>query len=126
MRFTRSSRSETFGVCLLFDGQMSAIPKVTRESKATAVVLVLAWLAIGALSVTVAMIAAPAFALFFVLSLGFFPGEELIVKARELGSRPREWSRPVLLPVPVLPVAFRPVGLKMAFALAVRPPPAHL
>jgi hypothetical protein len=105
---------------------MDVISRVSKESKATAVVLVLAWLAVGALSVTVALIAAPAFVLFFVLSLGFFPGEELIVKARELGVRPKEWSRPVLLPVPVLPFSFRPIGLKLAFALAVRPPPARL
>lgn len=105
---------------------MGAISQVTRESKATAVVLSLAWLALGALSMTIAMIAAPAFALLFVLSLGFFPGEELIVKVRELRSRPREWSRPVRLSRPALPVSLRPVGLKLAFALAVRPPPAHL
>jgi hypothetical protein len=103
---------------------MSVISQVSRESKATAVVLVLAWLALGALSVTVALIAAPAFVLFFVLSLGFFPGEELIVKARELGIRPKEWSRPVLVEIPALPFSPRPVGLKLAFALAVRPPPA--
>lgn len=105
---------------------MDVISQVSKESKATAVVLVFAWLAVGVLSVTIALIAAPAFALFFVLSLGFFPGEELIVKARQFGDRPREWSRPVLLPVPVLPFSFRPVGLKLAFALAVRPPPARL
>lgn len=103
---------------------MGVIPRISRESKATAVVLVLAWLAIGALSVTIALITAPAFALFFILSLGFFPGEELIAKAREFRVRPREWSRPVLLPVPVLPLSSRPVGIKLAFALAVRPPPA--
>ncbi len=105
---------------------MDVISQVSKESKATAVVLVLAWLAVGALSVTIALIAAPAFALFFVLSLGFFPGEELIVKAREFGARPREWSRPVLLPVPVLPVSVKPAGLRVAFALAVRPPPVRL
>ncbi|HMU26809.1 MAG TPA: hypothetical protein PKA56_00425 [Solirubrobacterales bacterium] len=102
---------------------MSVISHVSRESKATAVVLLLAWLAVAALSVTVALIAAPAFALFFVLSLGFFPGEQLIVKARELVSRPREWSRPVPIAAPVLPFSSRPVGLDLAFALAVRPPP---
>lgn len=105
---------------------MGAISQVRNRSKATAVVLFCAWLALGTLSMTVAMIAAPAFALLFVLSLGFFPGEELIVKARELRVRPREWSRPVQLSTPVLPVSFRPAGLKLAFALAVRPPPAHL
>lgn len=72
---------------------------------------------------TVALVAAPAFALFFVLSLGFFPGEELISKIRERVSRPREWGRPVRLVAPSLPIASRPVGLKLAFALAVRPPP---
>lgn len=105
---------------------MSVINRVSKESKATALVLLLGWLALGALSVTVALIAAPAFALFFVLSLGFFPGEKLIVKVRELRSRPREWSRPVRVSFPVLPDAIRPVGRRLAFALAVRPPPAHL
>jgi len=107
----------------LFVSQMSVISQVSRENKAIAVALVLAWLALGALSVMIALITAPAFVLFFVLSLGFFPGEELIVKARKLATRPREWSRPVLLAVPVLPLASRPVGLRLAFALAVRPPP---
>ena len=103
---------------------MGVISQGSKQHKAIAVVLFLAWLALATLSVTAALITAPAFALFFVLSLGFFPGEQLIVKARELGSRPREWSRPVLLAIPVLPHSSRPVGLKMAFALAVRPPPA--
>lgn len=102
---------------------MDAISRVSRESRTTAVVLVLAWLALGGLSLPVALIAAPAFALFFVLSLGFFPGEELIVKLRELAVRPREWSRPVPQPAPSLSVPFRRVGLRLAFALAVRPPP---
>lgn len=105
---------------------MGVIPRVSKQSKVTAVVSVVAWLILASLSLTIAMIAAPAFLLLFVLSLGFFPGEELIVKAREYRARPREWSRPVLLSDPVLPVPFRPVGLKLAFALAVRPPPAHL
>lgn len=105
---------------------MGLITQLSNENKAVAFALVLSWLALAALSVTIALIAAPAFALFFVLSLGFFPGEELIVKARELAARPREWSRPVLLPVPDLPLSTRPVGLDLAFALAVRPPPARL
>lgn len=111
---------------LLFVSVMKAIRRISIESKATAVVLVLAWLALGVVSPTIALIAAPAFALFFVLSLGFFPGEQLIVKARELGNRPKEWARPVLFSAPVLPFSARPVGLNLAFALAVRPPPAHL
>ncbi len=104
---------------------MGRIPRVSKQSKTTAVVSAIFWLALASLSLTVAMIAAPAFALLFVLSLGFFPGEELIVKVRQLTTRPREWSRPVLLANPVLPLQIRPVGLKIAFALAVRPPPAH-
>jgi hypothetical protein len=110
----------------LFTGGMGMITQLSKENRWAAFGLVLAWLALAALSVTVALIAAPAFVLFFVLSLGFFPGEELIVKARQLGTRPREWARPVLLPVPVLPLTPRPVGLRLAFALAVRPPPAGL
>lgn len=110
----------------MFVQKMTAIRHISRESKATAVVLVLAWLALGVFSPTIALIAAPGFALFFVLSLGFFPGEQLIVKARELSTRPKEWARPVHFSAPVLPLSSRPVGLKLAFALAVRPPPAHL
>lgn len=114
---------ETSGVSLLLNEKMNVISRISRESRATAVVLVLAWLALGAVSMTVALIAAPAFALFFVLSLGFFPGEDLIIKIRESATRPREWSRPIRLAAPSLPIASRPVGLKLAFALAVRPPP---
>ena len=103
---------------------MGAITRVPKQSRALAPGLLLGWLAIGALSVTVALIAAPAFALFFVLSLGMFPGEELIAKAREFRTRPREWSRPVALQEPILDISIRPIGLKLAFALAIRPPPA--
>lgn len=97
--------------------------RMSRESKATAVGLVLVWIAIGALSSAIALIVAPAFALLFVLSLGFFPGEKLIERVRER-SRPREWSRPVVLATPSIDVVTRPAGLRLAFALAVRPPPA--
>mgnify|MGYP003553308362 CR=1 FL=1 len=114
-----------FRVGRIVHSLMGVMRQVPKESRATAVVLLLAGLALAALSVTVALIAAPAFVFFFVLSLGFFPGEELIVKARKLGTRRGERSRSVSLPVPALPLVTRPVGLKFAFALAVRPPPVH-
>lgn len=69
------------------------------------------------------MIAAPAFVLLFVLSLGFFPGEELIVRAREFRCGPGNGhARPAFRPRSSRSLqARRP---EAGLALAVRPPPA--
>jgi len=66
----------------------------------------------------------PLFALAAALVVGIFPGEELIERLRERRSMQRRTVRaPVATRVrPVLYV--RPTGRALAFALAMRPPPA--
>ena len=74
----------------------------------------------------IALLLAPFFLLVLLLSLGFFPGEELIERLRAA-----RWTSPAARRAPrvgrlyAAPVVRR-VGRAFAFALAMRPPPAAL
>ena len=59
----------------------------------------------------------------FILSLGYFPGEQIIERVRSLRRRPRSSRRPASERAPVTFDFVRPVGRSIAFALSVRPPP---
>lgn len=72
----------------------------------------------------IALLLAPFFLLVLLLSLGFFPGEELIERLRAA-----RWTSPVTRRAPraarpYAPPVVRRVGRAFAFALAMRPPPA--
>lgn len=66
---------------------------------------------------------APAAGLLLLLVHGFFPGEETIGRLRARRHVPAR-RRTVSAPRPALPVLLRRTGRRIAFALAVRPPPA--
>jgi hypothetical protein len=55
---------------------------------------------------------------------GSFPGVVAIARARAPRLRARPFRAPGRTPRPVLPDVARPVGFALAFALAMRPPPA--
>ena len=66
---------------------------------------------------------APAAGMLLLLVHGFFPGEETIGRLRARRRAPAR--RPAAAtPRPALPVLLRRTGRRIAFALAVRPPPA--
>lgn len=104
---------------------MSAVrrPIVLRSAVYAAVLLALAAGFVTAPSV--ALLLAPAAALLLLLAHGIFPGEQLIERLRAHRARHRPRRR--LLPVarPVAPATIRRTGRHIAFALAVRPPPAR-
>lgn len=95
---------------------------ITRVLAAVAVLAALG-LALVA-SPDVALLLAPAFVLLLVLVVGVFPGEEAIARARARRTRARPSRAPGRTPRPVLPDVVRPAGAALAFALAMRPPPA--
>lgn len=72
----------------------------------------------------VALLLAPALLLLLVLVVGVFPGEEAIARARARRTRARPSRAPGRVLRPVLPDVVRPAGAALAFALAMRPPPA--
>lgn len=72
----------------------------------------------------VALLLGPAFLLLLILVVGVFPGEEAISRARSRRARARRPRAPGRVARPVLPDVVRPVGAALAFALAMRPPPA--
>jgi hypothetical protein len=72
----------------------------------------------------VALLLAPALLLLLVLVVGVFPGEEAIARPRARRATARRSRAPGRTPAPVLPDVVRPAGLALAFALAMRPPPA--
>ena len=65
----------------------------------------------------------PAVALGIVLLAGLFPGEAAIERLRDARSTPR-MRGPSTIRRPSSPAIVRRVGRLMAFALAIRPPPA--
>ena len=80
-------------------------------------------LGLGLVSVPALLVLSPALAVAFVITLGFFPGEEAIHRVRlRIAFRPPS-RRPAHIPMPSLPLLVRPSGRMISFALAVRPPP---
>ncbi len=77
-------------------------------------------------SPSVALLLAPGLVLMATLAAGLFPGEETIARAR---ARRMVRARPVRGPgriaTPKLRDVLRPAGVTLAYALAVRPPPAR-
>lgn len=69
------------------------------------------------------LVLAPALMLLLTLSLGFFPGEKVIVKVRGRRARHRPTVEPLAEVVPELVDLARQTGREIAYALAVRPPP---
>jgi hypothetical protein len=94
-------------------------------SRVLSALAVLAALSLAVLeSPQVALLLGPAFLLLLVLIVGVFPGEEAIARARARRFRSRPSRAPGRVALPVLPDVVRPVGVALAFALAMRPPPA--
>ncbi len=95
---------------------------ITRVLAAVAVLAALGLAVVE--SPHVALLLAPALLLLLILVVGVFPGEEAIARARARRARARRSRAPGRVPAPVLPDVVRPTGLALAFALAMRPPPA--
>ncbi|MDO9406965.1 hypothetical protein [Patulibacter sp.] len=94
-------------------------------SRVLSALAVLAALALAVLEAPqVALLLGPAFLLLLILVVGVFPGEEAIARARARRSRARRTRAPVRVAPPALPDVARPAGAALAFALAMRPPPA--
>lgn len=74
-------------------------------------------------SPSVALLLAPALVLLAFLAAGLFPGEEQLARARARRMRARPVRAPGRIARPVLSDIVRPVGITLAYALAVRPPP---
>lgn len=77
------------------------------------------------MSVPTFLLLGPALFLFFVLSLGCFPGEKIIEKAGTWRGRTLASAASSAEPVPETLDFVPPAGRHIAYALAVRPPP-HL
>lgn len=71
----------------------------------------------------VALVLAPALLLLLTLSVGVFPGERTLARARLRRLRHRRIRPRHRAATPVLPDVVRPSGITRAFALAMRPPP---
>ncbi len=69
------------------------------------------------------LILAPALLLIVILNLGFFPGERAIARVRGRWQGQHRSARPVAQAAPVSLDLVHQAGRKMAYALAVRPPP---
>ncbi|UUY06108.1 hypothetical protein LRS13_11515 [Svornostia abyssi] len=92
--------------------------------RATALAVTLIALAAGlVLAPSVALLLAPAAALMLLLAHGVFVGEEFIEQLRARRAAARR-PRPRAALRPVAPAYIRRTGRRIAFALAVRPPPA--
>ncbi len=75
------------------------------------------------LSTSAAALLSPALVILLVLSLGFAPGEQLIERVHARRARSRSRRQPVRISAPLVPLLAHSVGRKLAFALAMRPPP---
>lgn len=99
-----------------------------NSSRLRGALLALALLAALALAVvaapSVGLILAPPLVLFLVLAVGLFPGEDVLARARERRMRRRPVRAPRRVLRPVLAELLRPAGNTLAYALAMRPPPA--
>ncbi|HMT04104.1 MAG TPA: hypothetical protein PKD76_01010 [Solirubrobacterales bacterium] len=69
------------------------------------------------------LVLVPALLLLLTLSLGFFPGEKVIIRVRSRRARHRPTVKPLAQAVPELLDLVRQTGREIAYALAVRPPP---
>lgn len=82
--------------------------------------------ALGIMSVispSAALLLAPALLLLLVLSLGYFPGETVIERIRGRRAQTRSAVLPAVEKLPATLDLAKRAGLKIAYALAVRPPP---
>lgn len=98
-------------------------PVLVRAGAFAAVLLTLAAGLVVAPSV--GLLLAPAAALLLLLAHGVFLGEDLIERLRTRRS-PSRRRRPQAVRPPAMPVVLRRTGRRIAFALAVRPPPARV
>jgi hypothetical protein len=102
-----------------------ATPHRRLATRLIAAFAVLAALGLAAIeSPDVALLLAPALLIVLVLAVGVFPGEEAIARARARRMRARPSRAPGRILRPALPDVARPAGAALAFALAMRPPPA--
>jgi hypothetical protein len=93
---------------------------------ATLCALVGAAIAVTLTSHGLALSLAPVFLLVGWLAVGRFPGEKIIERLRSPRCRRRPPGRPANARPACAPSFVRRVGLTVAFALAVRPPPVSL
>ncbi len=105
---------------------MTVAPLTLRRGAlyGAALALVLALVAFSPLG---AAMLAPAIALAVAVSLGWFTGERPVAWVRRVMRRRRAPRlRPAPAPAPRRPDWLRPMGVRVAFDLAMRPPPAPL
>lgn len=98
-------------------------PVLVRAGAFAAVLLTLA--AALFMAPSVGLLLAPAATLLLLLAHGVFLGEDLIERLRTRWS-PSRRRRPQALQAPATPPVLRLTGRHIAFALAVRPPPARV
>ncbi len=98
---------------------------ITPGRWAARIVAVAALVVVAGASVHIALLLSPALLLAFALINGMFPGERVIERLRARYEARR--IRPVASPSrPQTPLLARRTGRLMAFALAMRPPPARV
>jgi hypothetical protein len=73
---------------------------------------------------TLGMLLVPAIGLALALAMGMFPGEQAIERLRSARRTPGK-RRSSVIARPATPAVVRRVGRLLAFALAMRPPPAR-
>lgn len=94
--------------------------------RASALAVVLFALATGiVVAPSVGLLLAPAAALLALLAHGVFLGEDVIERLRTRRAMTRRRPRPLSVRVPAAPAIVHRTGRRIAFALAVRPPPAR-
>lgn len=105
---------------------MRRLRHIRPARAASAVALLSVMVATADASPQIALLLAPAFVLVLLLSFGVFLGEDLIARLRDRRmTRPRRVREP-RAGRPYAAGVVRRVGRSLAFALAIRPPPAAL
>ncbi|MDO9357315.1 MAG: hypothetical protein Q7T55_26695 [Solirubrobacteraceae bacterium] len=98
-------------------------PQLTGR-RAAALAFVVAVALLAALTPLGALMLSPALALVAAIGLGLFPGDELILRVRRRLLRRRAHGLVLRSGRPTPRRRAVPAGLALAFALAMRPPPA--
>lgn len=108
-------------------GQPSKSQKAVEGRRAVfALGLLLASGLCAVISIPAVLLLGPALFLFFVLSLGYFPGERVIEKVVRWRNQSRVAAVPSIEPAQEPLDLVAKVGRQIAYALAVRPPPYSL
>ena len=96
-----------------------------RRCRTTALAAIVALTLVLALGTGVALLLAPAVALFCLLMLGLRPGEQILERLRDRRRRPREHRAPRTVAALRLAIVPPRTSWLAASPLAMRPPPAR-